>query len=163
LPIGELIGAAVGVLLLIIVAYVLIGSTLGGAEVVASAQRDMVHLQEIRSHTDIAITGYSVDNSSSRATPATVSFTIENTGIELINLQHVDVFIVNQMTNTSTENSSVFGNGILNPNAEISGLSMPLDPSDCSVTTTPPSANALPLSIEVVTGNGIYNFAQFVC
>jgi flagellar protein FlaF len=162
LPVGELIGAAIGVLLLIIVAYVLIGSTLGGAEVVASAQRDMVHLQELRVHTDIAITGYTVDNTLPPGIPATVSITVENNGIEPINLQHVDVFIVNQMTNTSAENSSVFGNGILNPNAVISG-SVPLPLSDCSVTTTPASANALPLTIEVVTGNGIYNFTPFSC
>ena len=55
MPVGELIAAAVGLILLIIVAYVLVGSTIGTAETMASAQRDMTHLQEIRLHTDITV------------------------------------------------------------------------------------------------------------
>ena len=56
MPVGELIAAAVGLILIIVVAYVLVGSTIGTAETMASAQRDMTHLQVVQLHTDIAIT-----------------------------------------------------------------------------------------------------------
>jgi flagellar protein FlaF len=155
MPVGELIAAAVGLILIIIVAYVLVGSTIGTAETMASAQRDMTHLQEIRLHTDIAISPITSIITSLNM-PFTI--TITNTGIETINLQNVDFFIINQTTNTSTLSSSVSGNGILNPKEAISvSITDPNNGDICG--GTPPS----PYSIEIVTGNGIYNFSDFTC
>lgn len=152
MPVGELIAAAVGLILIIVVAYVLVGSTIGTAETMASAQRDMTHLQVVQLHTDIAITV-----NTTLITPLAVLFNITNTGIEAVDLRYVDVFIINQTTNKSTQYSSVLGNGILNPKGVISG-SIPLYfPDICD------GASLSPYSIEVVTGNGIYNFSDFIC
>ncbi len=144
MPVGELIAAAVGLILIIIVAYVLVGSTIGTAETMASAQRDMTHLQVVQLHTDIAITS----TIATLITPQAVPFNITNTGIEAVDLRYVDVFIINQTTNKSTQYSSVLGNGILNPKGVISG-SIPLYfPDICD------GASPSPYSIEVVTGKG---------
>ena len=98
MPVGELIAAAVGLILIIVVAYVLVGSTIGTAETMASAQRDMTHLQVVQLHTDIAMTVNSHFNNS----PETVNFIITNTGRERSRLRYVDVFIIKTPINRDT-------------------------------------------------------------
>jgi flagellar protein FlaF len=91
MPVGELIAAAVGLILLIIVAYVLVGSTIGTAETMASAQRDMTHLQEIRLHTDITIMSATGIIS---GTTETVNFVVANNGsVAINNFRNMTVFI----------------------------------------------------------------------
>jgi flagellar protein FlaF len=163
MPVGELIGAAIGVLLLIIVAYVLIGSTLGGAEVVASAQRDMVHLQEIRIDTTITVTP---DPISTGSTPSeTLTFHIENTGTEPItDLKDMDVFIGDASGDlqrfyfggvASTDNQAwtAPGNSIPPGNTITGTLLLP------GAWTPPLTWTGTPSWIKVVTSNGrgVYN------
>lgn len=86
MAVAELIGAAVGVLLLVVVAYLLVGGTLSTAETVATAQKDLTLLNEARMRTTIAI----VD----KEAPGTfLNFSVTNTGNEPVtDLPHMDIF-----------------------------------------------------------------------
>lgn len=87
MAVAELIGAAIGVLLLVVVAYLLVGGTLSTAETVVTAQKDMTLLNEIRLRTSIIVSDEWIDNSSY------MNFNITNTGEETItDLPHLDVF-----------------------------------------------------------------------
>jgi len=86
MAVAEIIGAAVGVLLLVIVAYLLIGGTLSMAETVATAQKDLTTLQEARLKTSIT-----VSNAVNEA--PYLNFTVKNTGNEIISdFTHMDVY-----------------------------------------------------------------------
>ena len=87
MAVAELIGAAIGVLLLVIVAYLLVGSTLSTAETVVTAQKDMTLLNDARMRTNIVVSDEWIDNSSY------MNFNITNTGEETVtDLPHMDVF-----------------------------------------------------------------------
>ena len=83
---AEIIGAAVGVLLLILVGYFLIGSALTTAETVASAQKDITLQNEARLQTVFSMSAvYSSPD---------LTITIVNTGSETIgNFNHMDVYV----------------------------------------------------------------------
>ena len=55
MAVAEIIGAAIGVLLLVVVAYLLVGGTLNAAETVGNAQKDLTLLNEARMRTSITI------------------------------------------------------------------------------------------------------------
>jgi flagellar protein FlaF len=87
---ASLIATAIGVLLLIVTAYVLAGGTITVAETVATAQRDSVNLHEIRMRTAIEIRSAILDTNSS-----TLVISVENTGNErLDDFDHTDVFLL---------------------------------------------------------------------
>jgi archaeal flagellar protein FlaF len=91
--VSEIIGAAVGVILLVVVAYVVVGSTLFAAETVTTAQKDVTQLQEIRMRTSFAITDQK--NSSS-----VIYANITNTGTEIISdFKHMDVIVYDKVKN----------------------------------------------------------------
>ncbi len=91
MAVAEIIGAAVGVLLLIIVAYIVVGSTLTTAETVSNAQKNVAQLSEARLRTSIAL----------NKTEATLSgqglnFSVTNNGNEMIaDFTHMDILIRN--------------------------------------------------------------------
>lgn len=86
MAVAELIGAAVGVLLLVIVAYLLVGGTLSTAETVVTAQKDITLLHEARLGTSITI-------SDENPTEVFLNFSVTNTGSEPItDLSHMDIF-----------------------------------------------------------------------
>jgi flagellar protein FlaF len=88
MPIGELIGAAIGIMLLIIVAYVVVGSVLVTSEISISAQRDIAIQNEIKANTRLEIPSYG----KSLGTGTPVTFFITNTGNEIIpNFTHMDI------------------------------------------------------------------------
>lgn len=90
MAVAEIIGAAVGVMLLIIVAYVLVGSVLTTADVVINAQKDVTLIQGARLGTNIEITSYS-----NSITEPWLNFNVTNTGNEKIaDFVHTDVFIL---------------------------------------------------------------------
>lgn len=72
---GSLVTAAVSIVLLVLVAYAVIGGILVTAEVVATAHKDQIQVQESRLHTSIAIVGHSAD-------AGTLYLRVENTGSE---------------------------------------------------------------------------------
>jgi len=91
---AEIIGAAVGVMLLVIVAYVVVGSTLYAAETVTTAQKDLTVQQEARMRTAFDITDAFNNTASSYIIHANMS----NTGNEIIgDFKHMDVIVYDQL------------------------------------------------------------------
>jgi flagellar protein FlaF len=85
---AEIIGAAIGVLLLMVVAYVVVGATLTAAETVSNAQKDLTLQNEARLRTSISINRSEISNSTS-----VLKFSITNTGNEIISdFDHTDIY-----------------------------------------------------------------------
>lgn len=90
---SELIGAAVGVILLIIVAYVVVTSTLVTAETVAGTQKELTLRQETRMRTALSLSDlYNTTDQSS-----IIMANLSNTGTETISdFKHMDVLVYDQ-------------------------------------------------------------------
>jgi archaeal flagellar protein FlaF len=87
---AEIIGAAVGVMLLVIVAYVVVGSTLYAAETVANTQKDLTIQQETRMRTAFEIS----DAYNTTEESYIIKTNISNTGTEIISdFKHMDVIV----------------------------------------------------------------------
>ena len=88
MAVAEIIGAAIGVMLLVIVAYMLVGSVLTTAEVVTTAQKDLTLQQEARLGTSIT-----VDKSETSIVGQGINFSVTNTGNEVISdFNHMDIY-----------------------------------------------------------------------
>jgi len=86
MAVAEIIGAAVGVMLLVVVAYMLVGSVLTSAEIVSTAQKDLTLQNEERVRTSFVIT-----DKNKNANVLNISIT--NTGSEIIgDKTHMDIF-----------------------------------------------------------------------
>ena len=82
-----IIGTAVGVILLIVVAYVVVGATLTAAETVSNAQKDVTLQNQMRIGTAFTITD-EMHNSS------VIYTNITNTGTEIIrDFNHMDILV----------------------------------------------------------------------
>ena len=148
---AEVIGAAIGVLLLILVGYLVVGSTLTSADIITTAQKDVTLQNEIRLRTEIAIPV---------PTPASpqFKFKVKNTGSEPVgDFAHWDVF-VNTSTGYQRYNYDNSGNlpglwiiennpHLLNPDKEV------------WICATINGDN--PDKVLVITANGVYTLAQF--
>jgi flagellar protein FlaF len=90
MAVSEIIGAAVGVILLVVVAYVVVGSTLIAGETVANTQKDLTIQLEARMRTSFTITdAYNATTSS-----YIIHANITNTGSEIISdFKHMDVIV----------------------------------------------------------------------
>ncbi len=77
MAVAGIIAAAVGVMLLIVVGYVVVGATITTAETVTNAQKDVTLQNEMRLGTAIVITD--PENSSS-----IITSNVTNTGTEII-------------------------------------------------------------------------------
>jgi archaeal flagellar protein FlaF len=87
MAVAEIIGAAIGVLLLVVVAYLLVGGTLSAAETVMSAQKDITLLHEERMGTLISLSDVKYPQG------GVMNFSVSNNGTTGINdLPHMDVF-----------------------------------------------------------------------
>ena len=155
MAVAEIIGAAIGVMMLVIVAYMLVGSVLTAAEVVNNAQKDNTLQQEIRIGTNFEIR----DKIKTTVAPFFINVSINNTGREVIrDFSRMDIF---------TYNSDGTGSQHLTPNNDcsthetwcyrVSGDVIPkqLDPDKTmwiNATLLQPYN-----SIRVVTGNGVYD------
>jgi flagellar protein FlaF len=159
MAVGELIGAAVGLILLIVVAYMLVGSTINTAETVASAQRDMTLQQEVRLHTYIDVISATIEPES----PHVINFVVANNGSVTINkFENMDVIIINQSgyyppyyyTNSSGSVTWNSPPNSFNPGNTLNGV-VSLDPTTniCSGLYW----------IEVVTVNGVTSLAPINC
>jgi flagellar protein FlaF len=90
MAVAEIIGAAIGTMLLIIVAYLLVGNVLTTAEVVSNAQKDMTLLDASRLNTDISLEYEGIDTAN---TSPALNFTVTNTGNQIIyDFNHASVF-----------------------------------------------------------------------
>ncbi|MEN6396647.1 MAG: hypothetical protein ABFC78_09215 [Methanoregula sp.] len=160
MAVADLIGAAVGVLLLVIVAYMLVGSTLSTAEIVTNAQKAVTLQEQTQLRTDFTITEFSevtqVDND------YTFNCTISNTGKEIISdFRHTDVIVYDgtndyQLCTYNPDKDVVIPGTwtILDTGNETIHLSE-LDPGETyqvMVTTSGIS----PYWFQINTGNGVY-------
>ena len=96
MAVAEIIGAAIGVMLLVIVAYMLVGSVLTTAEIVTNAQKDITLLNEIRLRTSISLNKSDISCPEIPLTDPkkyTCTISVENTGNEMISdYNHMDLF-----------------------------------------------------------------------
>ena len=93
MAVAGIIAAAVGVMLLIVVGYVVVGATITTAETVTSAQKDVTLQNEVRLGTAIVITD--PKNNSS-----IITSNISNTGTEIISdFNHMDVLVYDTGSN----------------------------------------------------------------
>lgn len=153
---GEVIGAAIGILLLILVGYIMVGSTLSSADIVVSAQKDVTLQNEVRLNTLTAISGVTF---TPVGTPPlyTLDFNLKNTGNEVItDLKHIDVFL------TIADNSPVhLSHGTEGyPNnwaySGISGNLLDLDKTmSVTINNIPADAKDKNYKILVITANGV--------
>jgi archaeal flagellar protein FlaF len=91
MAVAEIIGAAFGVLLLVIVAYVLVGGTLSMSETVATAQKDLTLQNEARIRTDIQI-----NQSEISIVGSGLRFSVKNSGNEIVSdFSHMDIYTYN--------------------------------------------------------------------
>jgi len=88
MAVAEIIGAAIGVMLLVIVAYMLVGSVLTTAEIVSTAQKDLTLQQEVRLRTSI-----NINKSETSILGKGINFSVKNTGNEMISdFDHMDIY-----------------------------------------------------------------------
>jgi flagellar protein FlaF len=157
---AEIIGTAIGVLLLILVGYLLVGSTLSSAEIVASAQKDLTAQNEARLRTQVEISSTRLDSSNKW-----FNVSLNNIGSESIgDFPHMDVFSYETSTGyqryTYTPNSNpVQGEWTIIKIYPDSVHPRMLDPGDavwiCATYTGNP-----PTSTLVSTSNGIYTSSR---
>jgi flagellar protein FlaF len=89
MAVAEIIGAAVGILLLIVVAYVIVGGTLSAGETIASAQKDLSSLTEARLRTSIVL-----NKTETNLSGQGLNFSVMNAGNEIIgDFSHMDILI----------------------------------------------------------------------
>jgi len=154
---AEIIGTAIGVLLLILVGYLLVGSTLSSAEIVASAQKDMTLQNEARLRTDITIFKPGVYGSS-------FNFSLNNTGNEVIgDFPHMDIFSYDSSSGYQRYTYDPSGTGgqnnwtIVKFDRDFVHPSM-LDPGEAMWISV--TYSGTPISIVVSTSNGVYASTQ---
>lgn len=88
MAVADLIGAAVGVILLVLVAYILVGSVLSTAQIVTNAQKSSTFLEENQLKTNIAISPSPPPSSNG----SLLTFNVTNTGSVVISdFTHMDI------------------------------------------------------------------------
>ena len=91
---AEVIGAAISILLLILVGYIMVGSTLSSAEIVASAQKDLMLQNEARLRTEITIPLDDITIEEVSSTSFNLKFNLKNLGNEVVgDFKHMDVIL----------------------------------------------------------------------
>src|SRR5512137_120462 len=84
-----IIGTAVGVILLIVVAYVVVGATLTAAETMSNAQKDVTLQNQMRIGTAFTISDQTHNSS-------IIYTNVTNTGTEIIrDFNHMDILVYN--------------------------------------------------------------------
>ena len=93
MAVAGIIAAAVGVMLLIVVGYVVVGATITTAETVTNAQKDVTLQNEMRLGTAIVITDPQQSSSN-------ITSNVTNTGTEIISdFRHMDVIVYDTGSN----------------------------------------------------------------
>jgi flagellar protein FlaF len=156
---AEIIGAAIGVLLLMVVAYVVVGSTLTAAETVSTAQKDLTLQNEARLRTSISLNRSEIF---SNITPFVLDFSVTNTGNEIISdFDHTDIYTWDGVPSKDYQKytyeksptgkpgnwSIMIENDAIHPNQ--------LDPGE-KMWVTVNYIGARPIWFQVTTSNGVY-------
>ncbi|MFA7303344.1 MAG: hypothetical protein WC015_02450 [Methanoregula sp.] len=91
MAVAEIIGTAIGVMIMIIVAYLVVGGILVAGETVANAQKDLTLSNEARLRTGIELTFSDI-----KTAETWLNFNVTNTGSEVItDFDQTDVLILN--------------------------------------------------------------------
>jgi len=106
---ADVIEAAIGITLLLIVSYVVLGSITTAANTVSNAQKDMISLQEERLDTNIMVTYSDYDE----LVPHQMWFRIKNTGNTKINYTELNMVIITQDLPPPTIYINNIGNGVI--------------------------------------------------
>jgi len=154
MAVADLIVAAVGVILLVIVAYLLVGAVISTSQIVTNAQKSATLLEENQLKTDFSITNATITDASD------FICTLDNTGNEPISdFTHMDVIVYDKSSNTynlypystsaipGTWNIVSQGNDLTHPSELYPGNSYII-----KVMTTGSS----PYWFQITTGNGVY-------
>ena len=146
MAIANLIGAVVGVFLLLLVAYLLVGATLITAETVMNAQREMTEVQVTTIRTSIAIEDYTL-------TDDRLYLLITNDGATIIdpNPEGMDVYLSDDVF-TQMVRASWTQEGNITPDGINPGL---LDPGESLNMSIDISGVANASWVKVATPNGI--------
>ena len=155
---ASIIGSAVGMLLLIIVAYVIVNSVIYSADVVTTAQNSATSLNEVRLNTHMSLNKTLIG-----LQPEGLHFSVTNDGNEIIyRLDQMQVYTWDgELANYYTYyNPSVPGNywdattveGTYHPNH--------LNPGE-DMTVTVLGLTSIPTKFQITTNNGIT--AQITC
>jgi flagellar protein FlaF len=84
---GPLVASGIGIFLLVVTAYILIGGTLATTEVMVEAQSNLATYQETRMRTAIAVQNTTIDG-------RTLYVEVKNTGSEpVVDIPLIDVYI----------------------------------------------------------------------
>jgi archaeal flagellar protein FlaF len=151
---GPLVASGIGIILLIITAYVLVGGTLSTTEVMVLAQGDLAIQQETRMRTGIAIDQTLLDMGTS-----TLYVEVKNTGSEpIVRFEYVDVFITDGSAPVYIPHGS--GPGTWSVVAITPDLIHPsqLDPGE-TLNLSVRYTGDDPVWVQVTTGNGVYDSA----
>ena len=93
MAVADMIGAAVGVILLVIVAYLLVGSVLSISQTVTSAQKAATNLEEQQLKTALAITNTTTEMDQISGM-MDINCTVTNTGSEVISdFSQMDIYV----------------------------------------------------------------------
>lgn len=157
MAVAELIGAAVGVLLLIFVAYVLVGSTLSTAQTLAESQKDLTLMDESRLRTDIQFSRADVEEGN------IINFSFTNNGSEIVSdFKHMDLLTVNSSgeythytyVKTPTGSAGTWWISFFDPADGIHPGQ--LDPGEKIYGLAYYPGDDAPRWIQITTGNGVY-------
>ncbi len=143
-------------MLLIVVAYLLVGNVLTTAEVVSNAQKDLTLLSEMRLHTDLIITNAEVKGNA-------INVTVKNTGSEIVvDFPHTSIFVYqvggsgySEYLYNATDNAfpSSWTRSIINDNIHPGEL----DPGESMyVNAYYPGGTPVSFEVEICTNNGVY-------
>jgi len=105
----DVIGTAICIALLVIVAYVVAGSIMTTAAMVNNVQMDMTRLQEERLNTGIVVAYYNLNKDG--AGDHEVEFGIKNTGNTIINYTQMNMIIITQDAQRPTIYINRIGDG----------------------------------------------------
>jgi archaellin len=106
---ADVIGTAICIALLVIVAYVVAGSIITTAGMVTTTQMDMNRLQEERLNTDIVVAYYNLNKDG--AGDHEIEFSIKNTGNTIINYTQMNMIIITQDAQRPTIYINKIGDG----------------------------------------------------
>jgi flagellar protein FlaF len=148
---ATLVASAVGILILVITAYVVMGGTIALAETVTTSQKALAERVASRIHTGVAITGASAND-----TLKVVFLDVENTGSETVSgLDEMGVFLLHNGEPVYYTNTSGAWWYRISPDAVHPSQLDPDEVMNISVTYTMDE----PTWAKVVTGNGAYDSA----
>jgi len=159
MAVADLIGAAIGVILLVMVAYLLVGSVLSTSQIVTNAQKSATLLQEQQLKTNFAI-GEPMIAGDSLYSTTDINCTITNTGnVVISDFAHMDVIVYDNSTSqfqlyrySSSDSPNTW---TITDRGSDSIHSSDLDPG-ATYRILVRTSGTSPAWFQVTTGNGVY-------